>query len=167
MANAVELEVQEAWKLQYLRQEPLLVWPPKAFSAKTETLEIMKNLRPIEQFVDFPVDPTVSPINKITVNDREVYKRYIAPEFAEVSKIIGTEWKPGSDSESSSSMGSGGMGMGSGGMGMGSGGMGMGSGGMGMGYLLHPGRHVASDGSHGNHQGHQWICYRELPNESP
>lgn len=143
MANALELEVQDAWKLQYLRQEPLLVWPPKAFSAKTETLEIMKNLRPIEQFVDFPVDPTVSPINKITVNDREVYKRYIAPEFAEVSKIIGTEWKPGSDSESSSSMGSGGMGMGSGGMGMGSGGMGMGSGGMGMGGQF------GADGSQG------------------
>jgi hypothetical protein len=136
MANALELEVQEAWRLQYLRQEPLLVWPSKAFSAKTETLEIMKNLRPIEQFVDFPVDPTVSPINKITVNDREVYKRYIAPEFAEVSKIIGTEWKPGSDSESSgSSMGSGGMGMGPGGMGMGPGGMGMGSGGMGSGGM--------------------------------
>ena len=150
MANALELEVQEAWKLQYLRQEPLLVWPPKAFSAKTETLEIMKNLRPIEQFVDFPVDPTVSPINKITVNDREVYKRYIAPEFAEVSKIIGTEWKPGSDSESSSSMGSGGMGMGSGGMGMGSGGMGMGSGGMGMGSGgMGMGGQSGADGSQG------------------
>ena len=150
MANALELEVQEAWKLQYLRQEPLLVWPPKAFSAKTETLEIMKNLRPIEQFVDFPVDPTVSPINKITVNDREVYKRYIAPEFAEVSKIIGTEWKPGSDSESSSSMGSGGMGMGSGGMGMGSGGMGMGSGGMGMGPGgMGMGGQFGADGSQG------------------
>jgi len=150
MANALELEVQEAWKLQYLRQEPLLVWPPKAFSAKTETLEIMKNLRPIEQFVDFPVDPTVSPINKITVNDREVYKRYIAPEFAEVSKIIGTEWKPGSDSESSSSMGSGGMGMGSGGMGMGSGGMGMGSEGMGMGSGgMGMGGQFGADGSQG------------------
>jgi len=144
IANSLELEVQEAWKLQYLRQEPLLVWPPNAFSAKTETLEIMKNLRPIEQFVDFPVDPTVSPINKITVNDRRVYKRYIAPEFSEISKIIGTEWKPGSESTASDmgsggtgaggmGMGSGGMGMGSGGMGMGSGGMGMGSGGMGMG----------------------------------
>ncbi len=167
LANALELEVQEAWKLQYLRQEPLLVWPAKAFSAKTETLEIMKNLRPIEQFVDFPVDPTVSPINKITVNDREVYKRYIAPEFAEVSKIIGTEWKPGSETESSSSMGSGSMGsgsMGPGGMGSGSMGPGgMGSGGMGMGGQLGADNGQSRDLVRWSEASQQELMYQILP----
>jgi hypothetical protein len=126
IVSKLELEVTQAWRLQYDRQAPLLLWPAKAFSSKNETLEIMKNLRPIEQFVEFPVDANLAPINKITATDRNVYKQYIRPEFAEISKIIGTEWKVGKETSGSSGSG---LGMGSGGMG-GSGGM-RGSGGMG------------------------------------
>ena len=53
LALKLEGEVKEAWNLQYNRQAKLLVWPSKAFPPGTKALEIFKNLRPIEQYVDF------------------------------------------------------------------------------------------------------------------
>jgi hypothetical protein len=120
LVSVLEQEVKEAWELQYNRQQPLLVWPAKAFSGKNQTIEIFKNLRPIELHVDFPVASTTAPIGKITVNDREVYRRYIGPEFSEVSKIIGTEWKAKIEKTGMGGMGYGGeMAGGAAGMGLG------------------------------------------------
>jgi hypothetical protein len=94
LAKISEQDVKIAWETQYNRQRPLLVWPAKAFSSRNDTIEIFKNLRPIEQYVEFPIVVTKeSPIHKVTNTDRELYKRYIGPEFESVSKIIGTEWK--------------------------------------------------------------------------
>jgi hypothetical protein len=121
LALKLEGEVREAWNLQYNRQAKLLVWPSKAFPPGTKALEIFKNLRPIEQYVDFPVVSSTPRISKITSNDREVYRSYIGPEFAEVSKIIGTEWKAKVEAESS------GFGAGGSGSGKGMGGMSSGS----------------------------------------
>ena len=130
--------MKKAWQSQYDRQAKLLVWPAKAFPPRTKALEIFKSLRPVEQYVDFPVDKTLAPINEITKNDLDTYKRYIGPEFAEVSKIIGTTWKAKTEAMAAPG-GSGSMGGGMGGMGMpgGSDGYGEGSGGygtMGAGY---------------------------------
>jgi len=94
LALKLEGEVKEAWNLQYNRQAKLLVWPSKAFPPGTKALEIFKNLRPIEQYVDFPVVSSTPRISKITSNDREVYRSYIGPEFAEVSKIMAQNGKP-------------------------------------------------------------------------
>jgi hypothetical protein len=93
IVNVLKDEVKDAWEMQYKRQAPLLVWPEKAFPQNKQAIEIFRKMRPIEQYVEFPIAPNTPEINKITEQDREVFRRYIAPEFANVSKIIGTEWK--------------------------------------------------------------------------
>ncbi len=88
----LQTDIIRAWEFQFKRQEPLMKWPRAAFYADT-THEIFSTLRPVEKFIDFPLPPRLpAPYDRITKNDREIYKNYIGPEFAEVSKIIGTEW---------------------------------------------------------------------------
>ncbi len=93
--SALELEkdIKKAWERQYNYQIPLMVWPRDAFSdASTHT--IFSTLRPVEKYIDFPLPPRLpTPYDKITLNDRQVYKQYIGPEFASVSRKMGTEWK--------------------------------------------------------------------------
>ena len=93
--SALELEkdIKKAWERQYNYQIPLMVWPRDAFSdASTHT--IFSTLRPVEKYIDFPLPPRLpAPYDKITLNDRQVYKQYIGPEFASVSRKMGTEWK--------------------------------------------------------------------------
>lgn len=89
----LEKDIKEAWDIQYRGQIPLMEWPRKAFS-EDSTHKIFASLRPVEKFIEFPIPPTLPPpYNKITMNDRVVYKNYIGPEFASVSSIIRTEWK--------------------------------------------------------------------------
>ena len=89
----LEKDIKEAWDIQYRGQVPLMEWPRQAFS-EDSTHKIFASLRPVEKFIDFPIPPTLPPpYNKITMNDRVVYKNYIGPEFASVSSIIRTEWK--------------------------------------------------------------------------
>lgn len=90
--KVLEEDVQKAWQVQYDQQKELLVWPKFAFY-QDETRETFDKLRPFEKFVKFPIKDDDPAIKKITVNDRNVYRNYIGPEFAELSKIIGTEWK--------------------------------------------------------------------------
>ena len=131
----LEADIKRAWEFQFKRQEHLMKWPRAAFNADT-THEIFSTLRPVEKFIDFPLPPRLpAPYDRITKNDREVYKDYIGPEFRKVSEIIGTEWKAKLSSGGTNSMyggSEGGMGGGGkGGMGAG-GGMEGGYGGGGM-----------------------------------
>ena len=89
----LEKDILEAWRIQFKNQIPLMVWPKGAFSLPS-TRDIFTKLRPVEKYIDFPLPTNLpAPYNKITLNDRNVYKQYIGPEFASVSKRIGTEWK--------------------------------------------------------------------------
>lgn len=89
----LEKDIKEAWDIQYRGQIPLMEWPRNAFF-EDSTYQIFESLRPVEKFIEFPIPATLPPpYNKITLNDRDVYKKYIGPEFASVSKIIRTEWK--------------------------------------------------------------------------
>ena len=93
--SALELEkdIKKAWERQYNYQIPLMVWPRDAFS-DANTHDIFSKLRPVEKYIDFPLPPRLpAPYDKITLNDRQVYKQYIGPEFASVSRKMGTEWK--------------------------------------------------------------------------
>ena len=92
-AAELEKDIKKAWEKQYKYQIPLMVWPRDAFSdAFTHT--IFSTLRPVEKYIDFPLPPRLpAPYDKITLNDRQVYKQYIGPEFASVSRKMGTEWK--------------------------------------------------------------------------
>jgi hypothetical protein len=69
------------------------------------TKEIFEKLRPIEKFVDFPINPSQDSIRGVTENDRKVYKNYIGPEIAKISEIIGTKWKAKLDSASAPAYG--------------------------------------------------------------
>ncbi len=103
----LEKDIKEAWDIQYRGQIPLMEWPRKAFK-EDSTHKIFESLRPVEKFIEFPIPATLPPpYNKITLNDRDVYKKYIGPEFASVSSIIRTEWKArlgGGVSESASNV---------------------------------------------------------------
>ena len=89
----LEKDIKEAWRIQYQGQIPLMEWPRKAFFQES-THKLFESLQPVEKFIEFPIPSTLPPpYNKITLNDREVYKKYISPEFASVSSIIRTEWK--------------------------------------------------------------------------
>ncbi|MFN7625520.1 MAG: hypothetical protein ACK5PZ_01740, partial [Pirellula sp.] len=48
-------------------------------------------------------DKPAAPLDLVTVRDREVYRGYIAPEFPELSKRIGSSWKYSIDSLSATS----------------------------------------------------------------
>ena len=113
----LEKDILEAWRIQFKNQIPLMVWPKGAFSLES-TRKIFTELRPVEKYIDFPLTTNLpAPYNRITLNDRNVYKQYIGPEFASVSKRIGTEWKAKLGGGSSSGYGGGAMegGMGGGG----------------------------------------------------
>jgi hypothetical protein len=89
----LEKDIKEAWGIQYRGQIPLMEWPRKAFFQES-THKLFESLQPVEKFIEFPIPAALPPpYNKITLNDREVYKKYIGPEFASVSSIIRTEWK--------------------------------------------------------------------------
>jgi hypothetical protein len=93
--SALELEkdIKKAWERQYNYQIPLMIWPRDAFF-DASTHSIFSTLRPVEKYIDFPLPPRLpAPYDKITLNDRQVYKQYIGPEFASVSRKMGTEWK--------------------------------------------------------------------------
>jgi hypothetical protein len=89
----MEQDALKAWALQYDRQRDLLTWPKGAFAPFSEAKQIFDNLRPFEKFVKFPAKDDDPVLVKITANDRNVYKQYIAPEFLELTQIIGTQWK--------------------------------------------------------------------------
>ena len=92
-AAELEKDIKKAWEKQYTYQIPLMVWPRDAFS-DADTHKIFSKLRPVEKYIDFPLPPRLpAPYDKITLNDRQVYKQYIGPEFASVSRKMGTEWK--------------------------------------------------------------------------
>ncbi len=127
----LEKDILEAWRIQFKNQIPLMVWPKGAFSLES-TRKIFTELRPVEKYIDFPLPTNLpAPYNRITLNDRNVYKQYIGPEFASVSKRIGTEWKAKLGGGSSSGYGGGSMegGMGAGGGYPGGGGLSDGGGG--------------------------------------
>lgn len=89
----LEKDILAAWGIQFEKQKDLIVWPKGAFSLET-TRDIFKKTKLIEKDIDFPLPTSLpAPYNRITLNDRNVYKQYIGPEFASVSKRIGTEWK--------------------------------------------------------------------------
>lgn len=146
IVNVLKQEVKEAWEIQYARQSKHLYWPEKAFPSNKIALEIFRNLRPIEQYVEFPIDPKAAPVNKITKVDRDVYKNYIGPEFANISKKIGTEWKAKTESITGAA-GGGGYGMGLGGMGSSE--PGSDSGGYGAGYGSEMGSGMPGGGGYG------------------
>lgn len=96
--DILKQDVAEAWKFQYERQKEFLTWPKDAFF-QPKTYEIFDSLRPFEKIVPFPLpDKPAAPLDLVTVRDREVYRGYIAPEFPELSKRIGSSWKYSIDS---------------------------------------------------------------------
>ena len=93
VVGMLESDIQEAWRLQFKNQIPLMVWPINAFN-ESSTHEIFTTLRPVEKYIDFPLPARLpAPYDRITLNDRKVYKEYIGPEFKAISKKIGSEWK--------------------------------------------------------------------------
>ncbi len=133
-ASLLEADIKQAWGVQFNSQRGLMKWPKEAF-ARPEIQRIFESLRPVEQFIDFPIQsPLPPPFSSITTTDKAVYKKYIGEEFANVSAIIGTEWKAKLTSTTTSTYGSseGGMsGMsGMGGDGYEAGGSGYGAGGV-------------------------------------
>jgi hypothetical protein len=90
--QALKTDVRTAWELQYNLQVPLLVWPD--IFDRPEITKIFAESRPIEKFVDFPLNPnTLGNFSSVTVNNRRVYRDYIGPEFKRVAEIIGAKWK--------------------------------------------------------------------------
>jgi len=99
--DILKQDVAEAWKFQYERQKEFLTWPKDAFF-QPKTYEIFDSLRPFEKVVPFPLpDKPPAPLDLVTVRDREVYRGYIAPEFPELSRRIGSSWKYSIDAFSS------------------------------------------------------------------
>ncbi|XZE35273.1 hypothetical protein SH501x_000762 [Pirellulaceae bacterium SH501] len=127
--QVMEKDVEQAWDMQYSLQLDLMKWPDEAFKSK-EIANIFRELRPVEKFIDFPIETLEGAPARVTESDRRIYRDYIGPTFQNVSKIIGTEWKAKMEAITPAS---GGGGYGSGGYGMegGSGGYGSeGSGGL-------------------------------------
>lgn len=107
VVGMLETDIQEAWRLQFKNQIPLMVWPINAFN-ESSTHEIFTTLRPVEKYIDFPLPARLpAPYDRITLNDRKVYKEYIGPEFKAISKKIGTEWKAKLGGSASSAYGGG------------------------------------------------------------
>lgn len=91
--DGLKRDVEQAWAFQYERQKEFLTWPKEAFS-QAKTHEIFDSLRPFEKRVPFPLpDKAPEPLGQITLNDRDVYRKYIAPEFEKLSGRIGSSWK--------------------------------------------------------------------------
>ncbi len=111
-------DVEKAWQLQYNRQKELLYWPREAFS-QDSIYEIFDNLRPFEKKVPFPLpNPIPTPLDKITPNDRKVFRDFFRPEFDRLAAQIGSTWKATEDPVAASGSGSGYGGAGFGGSGM-------------------------------------------------
>lgn len=140
--QVMEKDVEQAWDMQYSLQLDLMKWPDEAFKSK-EIANIFRDLRPVEKFIDFPIETLEGAPARVTESDRRIYRDYIGPTFQNVSKIIGTEWKAKMEAITSAS-GGGGYGSGGGyGMEGGSGGYGSeGSGGL-------PGGGYGAEGSGG------------------
>ena len=86
-------DVDQAWQFQYERQKEFLTWPANAFQYP-KVREIFDGLRPFEKNVAFPLpEPIPSPLDQVTVRDRDVYKSYIEPEFPALARRIGSTWK--------------------------------------------------------------------------
>lgn len=91
--DGLKRDVEQAWTFQYERQKEFLTWPKEAFS-QAKTHEIFDSLRPFEKRVPFPLpEKAPEPLGQITLNDRDVYRKYIAPEFEKLSGRIGSSWK--------------------------------------------------------------------------
>ncbi|MEI8213888.1 MAG: hypothetical protein WCI02_17190, partial [Planctomycetota bacterium] len=91
--DGLKKDVEQAWRFQYERQKGFLTWPREAFSL-AKTHEIFDSLRPFEKLVPFPLpDKPGPPLDQITERDRDVYRKYIAPEFLVLASKIGSTWK--------------------------------------------------------------------------
>jgi hypothetical protein len=91
--EGLKKDVEQAWRFQYERQKGFLTWPREAFSL-AKTHEIFDSLRPFEKLVPFPLpDKPAPPLDQITERDRDVYRKYIAPEFLVLASKIGSTWK--------------------------------------------------------------------------
>lgn len=91
--DGLKRDVEQAWQFQYERQKEFLTWPRDAFNL-AKTHEIFDGLRPFEKLVPFPLpDKPAAPLDQITERDRDVYRKYIAPEFPALASRIGSSWK--------------------------------------------------------------------------
>lgn len=88
----LEKDVQEAWETQYKHQEAFMTWPAGTFRNEQKA-RIFEMLRPVEKFVEFPIERLEKPLSSITDTDRGIYRDYVASTFPNIVKIIGTEWK--------------------------------------------------------------------------
>jgi hypothetical protein len=122
-------DVQQAWELQYKRQEKILVWPESAIPNK-RLLDKFKKYFPPETTLNYPEEPA-----SIARNDKDKYAEYFAEQMPRIAQIIGCKWV-GVPSKTSAAAGM--MGMGGGGMMKGGGGsadVGYGDGGGGYGDM--------------------------------
>jgi hypothetical protein len=93
LLNGLKGDVDQAWEFQYARQKEFLTWPSEAFYLE-KTRKVFEGLSPFEGIVPFPIPtPAPAPMDAITRNDRTVYKNYIAPEFPNLARRIGSTWK--------------------------------------------------------------------------
>ncbi len=86
--DALTKDVQVAWEKQYQKQVEIFTWPANALQPRA--LEKVKNFRPIELSLEFPMPPEKDPLD---ASDREIYRDYIATEFPKIAQIIGSKWK--------------------------------------------------------------------------
>jgi hypothetical protein len=93
LLSGLKEDVDQAWEFQYARQKEFLTWPSEAFYQE-KTRRVFESLSPFEGIVPFPIPtPAPAPMDAITRNDRTVYKNYIAPEFPNLARRIGSTWK--------------------------------------------------------------------------
>jgi hypothetical protein len=91
--DGLKRDVEQAWQFQYERQKEFLTWPRDAFNL-AKTHEIFDGLRPFEKLVPFPLpEKPAAPLDQVTERDRDVYRKYIAPEFPALASRIGSSWK--------------------------------------------------------------------------
>lgn len=88
LIDSLTQDVQVAWEKQYRNQGEIFIWPQNALLPKA--LDKVKNFRPIELALEFPMPPEKDPLD---ASDREVYRDYIATEFPRIAQIVGSKWK--------------------------------------------------------------------------
>ncbi len=79
-------DVQQAWELQYKRQEKFFVWPESALPNK-RLLDKLKKYFPPETTLTFPEEP-----KSITASEKKIYADYFAEQMPRIVKIIGVNW---------------------------------------------------------------------------
>ncbi len=85
---SVSKDVRDAWDKQYKNQEEIFVWPAEALLP--DALEKVKDFRPVELALEFPMSPEKDPLKS---SDREVYRDYIQRVFPNLARIIGSKWQ--------------------------------------------------------------------------